>query len=465
MTTKQLEEKLTYKKKSAWKDDRKEIMDYAEGYKAFLGENKTERECVEWAIKTAEQNGFKNIEQVKTVKPGDRIYRQHHNKCVVLFVVGKDDISEGMNLCASHIDSPRLDLKQVPLYEDTNQAVLKTHYYGGIKKYQWTTLPLAMHGVIFDNEGKKHSFALGENPDEPVFFISELLIHLSGDQMAKPASKAVAAEQLNIIVGHIPLDDEEAKESVKLNTLRILNEQYGITEEDFLSAEIEFVPVEKPRDVGFDRGMVAAYGHDDRVCAYPAFTALMEMKDPKRTTVCVLADKEEIGSVGSTGLNSRFFENAVNDLTHLIDKQDGAYLARKAMENSYVLSMDVNACLDGNYPDAFEKRNAAIAGYGTVLTKYTGHGGKSGSNDANSEYMHKLVKLFNENGIIFQTGEIGKVDLGGGGTVALYLASYGANVVDMGVGVLSMHSPYELISKADLFSTYKAAKVFYSIED
>ncbi|NLW69901.1 MAG: aminopeptidase [Eubacteriaceae bacterium] len=469
MKAKELEEKLTYKRKSAWVGDKEEIMAYSEGYKVFLGDNKTERECVKSAVELARAKGFKNIKEVlkekKRLQPGDKVYKEHHGKCLTLFVIGKQCICKGMNVTASHIDSPRLDVKQVPLYEEGGVAALKTHYYGGIKKYQWTALPLAMHGILIDREGKKHTLSIGEAPEDPVFFISELLIHIAGDQMAKSASAAVSAEQLNVVVGHIPFEEEDAKERIKLNTLRILNEQFSVTEEDFLSAEIEFVPAGKPRDVGFDRGMITAYGHDDKVCAYPALTALLEKETPERTCVCVLADKEEVGSVGSTGLNGRFFENAVSEVVSCLKDNYNDVMTKSAMENSYVLSMDVNSCIDANYPEAFEKLNSAVAGYGTILTKYTGSRGKSGSSDANGEYLYKLRTLFNEAKVPYQTGEIGKTDLGGGGTVALYLAAYGANVVDLGVGVLSMHAPYELISKADLYATYKAADAFYGINE
>lgn len=456
---------LTYEKKSAWTGKKEDIFAYSEGYKNYLDNSKTERECCSLTVEMAKKAGFESleekIEKCEKVNPGDKLYYTYHEKAVVLIVVGEEDLQKGMNITAAHIDSPRLDLKAVPLYEDGGLGLLKTHYYGGVKKYQWTALPLAMHGVIYTKDGEKITLSVGEKEDDPVFFISDLLIHLAGEQLSKTAANVVSAEQLNVICGHIPLDDEE-KNKIKANVLNILFDTYGIDEKSFLSAEIEIVPAGKAKDVGFDRGLIASYGHDDRVCAYPAVTALLEAKNLKRTSVCILADKEEIGSVGTTGLTGKYFENAIAELINLTGGYSELKL-RRALANSYVLSMDVCCGYDPSFSDAFEKNNTVIIGNGAGIVKYTGSRGKSGANDAHSEYMYKITSLFDENGIAYQTGELGRTDLGGGGTVAYILAEYGAYTVDYGVGVLSMHAPYELISKADLYSCYEGAKAFYTI--
>ena len=467
MNNKDLNKMISYEKKTAWnKPD--DIRSFADGYTTYITDAKTEREYVIETINLAKENGFADLsEKINTkakITSGEKLYYNHQNKCVVLFVMGQEPMNLGMNITAAHIDSPRLDLKAVPLYEDSNLAMFKTHYYGGIKKYQWTAIPLALHGLIYTKDGKSINLSIGENEDDPVFFISDLLIHLSADQLEKKGSKVITGEQLNIIVGSIPIDDDDIQNKVKFNILKILYETYGITEEDFISAEIEIVPAGKPRDVGFDRSMIAAYGHDDRVCAYPALKAIMDIDSPQRTCACILADKEEIGSVGSTGLDGKFFENIASEVLELFSDTYSELNMKRSMSKSYVLSMDVSCAYDPNFSEAFDKSNTALLGNGVVLEKYSGARGKAGSNDAHSEYLFKLSKLFNENNIVYQTGELGKVDQGGGGTVAYMLANYGAYTVDYGVAVLTMHAPYELISKADLYATYAGAKVFYGIQ-
>ncbi len=468
MSNKDLEKELSYEKRSAWKNNA-EINLLADSYKPYLDSSKTERECVEASILLAQKSGFVDLsEKIKSGTPiasGDKLYYNHQNKCVVLFVMGTEPLQTGMNITAAHIDSPRLDLKSNPLYEDSNLALLKTHYYGGIKKYQWTAVPLSMHGIIYTKDGKSIKLSVGENEDDPVFFVSDLLVHLSADQLDKKASAAIAGEQLNVIAGSIPFDDEEVSKKVKFNILKLLNEQYGLTEEDFLSAEIEIVPSGKSRDVGFDRGLIVGYGHDDKVCAFPALKAILDTNKPKRTCACILADKEEIGSVGSTGLDGKFFENIASEVYALYTKNYNELHVKRMLAQSYVLSMDVTCAYDPNFPEAFDKSNTSIIGNGAVMKKYSGARGKSGTNDAHSEYLIKLRMLFNENDIVFQTGELGKVDQGGGGTVAYMLANYGAMTVDFAVPVLSMHAPYELISKADLYACYEGAKAFYAMKE
>ena len=467
MNNKDLNKIISYEKRTAW-DKPDDIQSFADGYTQYITDAKTEREYVIETINLAKENGFVDLsEKISTktkISQGEKLYYNHQNKCVVLFVMGQESMNLGMNITAAHIDSPRLDLKAMPLYEDSNLAMFKTHYYGGIKKYQWTAIPLALHGLIYTKDGQAINLSIGENDDDPVFFISDLLIHLSADQLEKKGSKVITGEQLNVIVGSIPIDDEDIKNKVKFNILKILYETYGITEEDFISAEIEIVPAGKPRDVGFDRSMIAAYGHDDRVCAYPALKAIMDIESPQRTCACILADKEEIGSVGSTGLDGKFFENIASEVLELFSETYSELDMKRAMSKSYILSMDVSCAYDPNFCEAFDKSNTALLGNGVVLEKYSGARGKAGSNDAHSEYLFKLTKLFNENNIVYQTGELGKVDQGGGGTVAYMLANYGAYTVDYGVAVLTMHAPYELISKADLYATYAGAKVFYEIQ-
>ncbi len=466
-------------RKYAWNkyvtaEDRTKVMEYAEGYRQFLSECKTERECTSWFVKEAEKAGFRNLDDViaagERLSAGDRVYRTNQGKMMALFVVGSEPVEQGMNILGAHIDSPRIDLKQVPLTEDvlyrSHFAMLDTHYYGGVKKYQWVTLPLAIHGVVAKKDGSVVSVCIGEDPADPVFGISDLLIHLSADQLKKTGDRVVEGEDLNILFGTIPLPEEEepdAKTRVKANVLRILEETYGIGEEDFISAELEVVPAGAARDYGIDRSLVMGYGHDDRVCAYPSFKAIVEAPAAKRTLACLLVDKEEIGSVGATGMQSRFFENTVAELISLCGS--GSDLAlRRAMANSMALSSDVSAGMDPNYPTVMEPENAAYLGKGLVFNKYTGARGKSGSNDASAEYMGRLRALFDGADVSWQTAELGKVDQGGGGTIAYILGNYGMNVIDSGVAVLNMHAPWELISKVDLYEAMRGYVAFLGLE-
>ena len=458
-------------RKNAWKKypegKREEVFAFGEKYKKFISDCKTERECVTELIAQAKEAGFENLKDVlasgRTLKTGDKIYAENMGKLLALFVIGKQPLEQGMNILGAHIDSPRLDLKQVPLYEDTELAFLDTHYYGGVKKYQWVALPLALHGVIVKKDGTKVMVNVGEKEDDPVFGISDLLIHLAGEQMDKKASKVIEGENLDVLVGSIPFESQEeekkAKETVKRNVLNLLKEQYNVEEDDFLSAEIEVVPAGKARDYGFDRSMVMGYGHDDRVCAYPSFAAIAEAGTCEKTSVCLLVDKEEIGSVGATGMQSQFFAYTVAELFENM----GGYSQIKfnrAMSNSKVLSSDVSAAYDPLYASAMEKKNCAYFGNGLVFNKYTGSRGKGGSNDANPEYMAELRKIMDENGVSFQTSELGKVDQGGGGTIAYILANYNMSVIDSGVAVLNMHAPWEIISKVDLYEAKRGYAAF-----
>lgn len=446
---------------------KQEVYDFAENYRVFLSENKTERECVRTFVAQAKEAGFISLEEAvakgSTLKPGDKVYADHMGKSLALFVIGSALISEGMNILGAHIDSPRLDLKQNPMYEDNDMVLLDTHYYGGVKKYQWVTLPLAMHGVVAKKDGTVVEINIGEQASDPVVGVSDLLIHLAGEQLEKKGNKVVEGENLDVLIGNLPADqtDEEksAKERVKTQILELLKQQYEIEEEDFLSAEIEVVPAGAARDYGLDRSMIMGYGHDDRVCAYPSFEAILQMETPERTSVCLLVDKEEIGSVGATGMHSRFFENMVAEL---LDRC-GAYsdlALRRALQHSKMLSSDVSAAYDPNYPSVSEKKNAAYFGRGIVFNKYTGSRGKSGSNDANAEYIARLRRIFDDHGVAFQTSELGKVDQGGGGTIAYIMANYGMEVIDSGVAVLNMHAPWEIISKVDLYEAYKGYVAF-----
>ena len=447
--------------------DMQDLETVAKKYRHFLNVGKTERECITQIVKEAEEAGYVSLEEKvkngEALKAGDKVYQVGMQKIIALYHIGEEDLAQGMNILCAHIDSPRLDIKQNPLYEDTDLAYLDTHYYGGVKKYQWVALPMAMHGVIVKKDGTVVNVIVGEDEDDPVLYITDLLIHLAGQQMAKKASEAVEGEKLDILIGSQPLKDlpdDKKKEAVKQNVLKSLNEKYGIEEEDFLSAELEIVPAGKARECGLDRSMIAAYGQDDRVCAYTSLAAMLEMNEtPKRTGCCLLVDKEEIGSVGATGMQSRFFENSVAEL---LDGM-GCYselAVRRALRNSSMLSSDVSAGYDPAYSEAFEKKNAAYLGRGIVLNKFTGARGKSGSNDANAEYVARVRKIFDDHDVAFQTAELGKVDFGGGGTIAYIAALYGMEVIDSGVAVLSMHSPWEVTSKADVYEAYKAYKAF-----
>ena len=449
--------------------ERDKVFKFAEEYRKFLSTCKTERSCNKFFVEKAKKAGFVSIEDAiksgKQLKAGDKVYADNMGKALAVFVIGKEPLSEGMNILGAHIDSPRMDLKQNPLYEDTDFALLDTHYYGGIKKYQWVTLPLALYGVIAKKDGSVVDICIGDKPGDPVFGVSDLLIHLSADRMTKPASKVVEGENLNVLIGSLPMEEankakrDKMKERVKKNILAILLDELGIEEEDFLSAEIEVVPAGEARDYGFDRSMIMGYGHDDRVCAYPSFEAILEVKNPKRTSVCLLVDKEEIGSVGATGMQSKFFEYMVAELIGLCGEYSELNLMR-CLRNSKVLSSDVSAAYDPNYPEVSEKKNSAYFGRGLVFNKYTGRAGKSGSNDANAEYIGHLRKIFDKNKVSFQTSELGKVDVGGGGTIAYILANYGMEVIDSGVAVLNMHAPWEIISKVDLYEAKKGYVAF-----
>lgn len=431
----------------------------AKDYRAFLDAGKTERECVIETIRRAQAKGFTDLNKTESLKPGDKVYVNCMGKAIQLYIVGRQPLEKGINIVGAHIDSPRLDLKQNPLYEDTDYAYLDTHYYGGIKKYQWVTLPLALHGVVAKKDGTVIELAVGEKEDDPVFGISDILPHLGATQMDKKASAFIEGESLNVIVGGRPLADEE-KEPVKAAVIRYLEESYGMEEEDFLSAEIEVVPAGKCRELGFDRSMLLGYGHDDRVCGYASLAAILSMDEiPETTVCCVLADKEEIGSVGATGMQARYFENAVAELM-LRCGQYSEIALRRALSACRMLSCDVSAGFDPNFAECFEKKNSAFLGRGVCFNKYTGARGKSGSNDANAEYIGRLRKLFDDNGVYYQTAELGKVDQGGGGTIAYICALYGMEVIDSGVPVLSMHAPWEIISKADLYESVKAYTVF-----
>lgn len=442
---------------NAWKkyDEKgiKEIFDFNEGYKKFISECKTERECVKESIKIAKQHGFKDLNDVikagEKLKPGDKVYADNMGKALALFVIGEEDMEKGLKILGAHVDSPRLDLKQNPLYEDTDLAFLDTHYYGGIKKYQWVTLPLALHGVVVKKDGSKIDVVIGEDENDPVVGVSDLLIHLAANQMDKKAAKVVEGEDLNVLVGSMPLNKEE-KNAVKANVLKILKEKYDFEEDDFLSAEIEVVPAGPARDYGLDRSMVMGYGQDDRVCAYTSLMATVEIEKVDKTCVCLLVDKEEVGSIGATGMHSRFFENVVAEvLDRTTDYSD--IKLRRCLTNSKMLSSDVSAAYDPNYPSVMEKRNSAYFGNGIVFNKYTGARGKSGCNDANAEYMAELRAMMEKYDVSFQTAELGKVDQGGGGTIAYILAQYNMDVIDCGVALQNMHAPWEVASKVDVF--------------
>lgn len=453
-------------RKSAWKKYSKQDLEACfslnEKYRNFISDCKTERECVSESIREAEKLGFKDlkelIEKKSTLEIGDKVYITTMGRAIALFVIGEEPISKGMNILCAHIDSPRIDVKQVPLYEDTELAMLDTHYYGGIKKYQWVTLPLAIHGIVARADGSIVNICIGEDDSDPVLGISDLLIHLSADQLQKTAAKVVEGEALNVMLGSMPLEGAE-KEAVKENILKILKDKYGIEEEDFLSADLEIVPAGRARDYGLDRSMIMGYGQDDRVCAYTSLRAILDIAPPRKTACCLLVDKEEIGSVGATGMHSKFFENAVAELMNLRGEYNELEL-RRALANSKMLSSDVSAAFDPNYPEVNEKKNTAYFGKGIVFNKYTGSRGKSGSNEASAEYMAFIRKIMKDNGVTFQTAELGKVDQGGGGTIAYIAANYNMDVIDSGVAVMNMHSPWEISCKADVYEAYLCYKAF-----
>lgn len=453
-------------RRNAWKDytkkELKEMEKLCEDYRHFLDDGKTERECVSQSVRIAEQAGYRNltdvIEEGGKLTAGDKVYSVNMNKSIALFQIGRQPLEKGMAILGAHIDSPRMDIKQNPLYEDTELAFLDTHYYGGIKKYQWVTLPLAIHGVIVKKDGEVVPVCVGEDEKDPVFCVTDLLIHLSQERMSKKATEVIEGEALDILVGSQPLKGEE-KDAVAKNILSILKEKYDMEEEDFLSAELEVVPAGKARESGFDTSMIMAYGQDDRVCAFTSLLAMVEVENTEYTTCCLLVDKEEIGSVGATGMRSRNFENTVAEVLSLTGQYSDLVL-RRCLANSRMLSSDVSAAFDPTYASAYEKKNAAYFGRGMVFNKFTGSRGKSGSNDANAEFMAQIRGILKDAKVAYQTAELGKVDIGGGGTIAYIMALYGMNVIDCGVAVLNMHAPWEITSKADIYETKKGYVVF-----
>lgn len=476
---------IRMEKKNTWETysnkQLKELEAFADEYRSFLDEGKTERECVDLIVNMAEKAGYQELQELmkegKTLKEGDKVYAVCMNKSVVMFRIGRRPITEGMNILGAHIDSPRLDVKQNPLYEDSGFAYLDTHYYGGVKKYQWVAIPLALHGVIVKRDGTTVEINIGESEDDPVFFVSDLLIHLASEQLEKKASKVIEGEALDIIIGNRPItigkeksksgknsDDlegekKQAQDAVKKGILDILKKNYGVEEEDFLSAELEVVPAGKAREAGLDRSMILGYGQDDRVCAFSSLKAMLEVEDTERTACCLLVDKEEIGSVGATGMKSRFFENALAEVMNLMGEYSELNV-RRALAASCMLSSDVSSAYDPSYASSFDKKNVAYLGGGMVFNKFTGARGKSGSNDANAEYLAHIRQVFEKDKINFQTAELGKVDLGGGGTIAYILALYGMNVIDSGVAVLNMHAPWEATSKADVYEAKRGYVAF-----
>lgn len=459
-------------RKNAWKSytdsQKQELNTINEKYKACLNAGKTERECVKLAVKMLEEKGYQSLETYKTannkLKTGDKIYAVCMGKSIAAFQIGKEPLENGMNILGAHIDSPRIDVKQNPLYENEELAYLDTHYYGGIKKYQWVTLPLALHGVVAKKDGTVVEISLGEKEDDPVFVVTDLLIHLAGKQMEKKASAVVEGEKLDLLFGSCPVEetpdlDTEEKETVKENVLQLLKEYYDVEEEDFVSAELEIVPAGKARDCGIDKSMILSYGQDDRVCAFTSLFAMLDVEETERTACCILVDKEEIGSVGATGMHSRFFENVIAELVTL-ESSESDLKVRRALQNSCMLSSDVSAAYDPMYAEAFEKRSAAFFAKGLVFNKFTGARGKSGSNDANAEYLAKIRQVMDAGEVAYQFAELGKVDEGGGGTIAYIMANYGMQVIDSGVAVLSMHAPWEVTSKADVYEAYRGYKSF-----
>ncbi len=434
--------------------------DFCEGYKQFLNTSCTEREATDYIITEAKSRGFKEFSKENSYQAGDKIYLNNRDKSVILAVIGKDDIKNGVNVIASHLDSPRLDLKQNPLYEASELAFFKTHYYGGIKKYQWGTVPLSLHGVIIKDDGEKVSVRIGDQQGDPVFCVNDLLVHLATEQMKRPSKDLLTGEELNILVGSLPFKDDKESERVKLAILKLLYEKYQITERDFISAELEMVPAFPASDVGFDRSMVGGYGQDDRVCAYTSAQAIFACENPGKTAVCVFGDKEETGSDGNTGLHSLFFSYFIEDLAAIFGTN-----ARTILSNSACLSADVGAAFDPTFPDVLEQKNSAFFNYGALITKYTGSRGKGGTSDASAEFVDKITRLFDRENIKWQTGELGKVDAGGGGTVAMFLANLNMNVLDVGVPVLSMHSPFEITSKFDVYEAFRGYSCFLNAKD
>lgn len=444
---------------------KKQVFEFCEDYRQFLSVGKTERECVNLFVKMAEDNEYTDLREIiknnKELRPGDKVYAVNMDKAVALFHIGKRPLEEGMRITGAHVDSPRLDIKQNPLFEESNMALFDTHYYGGIKKYQWVTLPLALHGVVILKDGTRKEICIGEEDTDPVLGVSDLLVHLAAEQLEKKGKKVVEGEDLNILVGNMPADgdDKARKELVKENILNILKNKYGIEEEDFMSSELEAVPAGPARNYGIDNSMVMGYGHDDRVCAYTSFRAQMDVTDPDKTSVCLLVDKEEIGSVGATGMKSMFFENMVAEVMDRLGDYSELKL-RRALSNSQMLSADVGAAFDPNYASVYEKNNSAYLGKGIVLKKFTGARGKSGSSDANAEFVAAIRNIFETDNIAYQMEEMGKVDAGGGGTIAYILATYGMEVLDCGIAVMNMHAPWEIVSKIDIYEVMRGYRAF-----
>lgn len=455
-----LQEKLCSQRKNGvlrmTEEQIKDCDAFCEKYKDFMNCSKIEREVADFTVSAAKKAGYKEFERNMRLEPGDKVYYNNRGKAVILAVIGREPVEKGVHIAAAHIDSPRLDMKQHPLFENEETAYFKTHYYGGIKKYQWGTIPLALHGVIIRADGSSVKVNIGEDESDPVFCVTDLLPHLAQDQMKRSAGEILKGEELNILIGSRPFRDDDVSEKVKLNIMAILNEKYGITEDDFVSAELEAVPAFKAKDIGFDRSMIGAYGHDDNVCAYTAFAALMDGNTvPEKTAVVVLTDKEETGSDGNTGLKSAYLKYFIHDLAECFGEEGRAVLSK-----SECLSADVNAAFDPTFPDVLEKRNSSFINYGVCVTKFTGARGKSGTSDASAEFVGRVRKLLDDNNVIWQTGELGKVDLGGGGTVAAYIANLNVDTIDVGVPVLCMHAPFEIVSKVDVYMTYKAFYCF-----
>lgn len=465
MKAEELKEKLFRKSNTGWEKieegKKEEIFKYTEKYMEYLNKSKTEREIVKTSKEMVEAKGFKSIEKYEKLKAGDKVYYINRDKSMYIAVIGKKSIEEGINIIGAHADSPRLDLKPNPLYEEAGMAYLKTHYYGGIKKYQWTTIPLAMHGVIVKPNGEKIEISIGEEETDPIFTITDLLPHLAMEQMERKLKEGVKGEELNLLVGSIPYQGEKVQEAVKLNILNILNEKYGITEIDFVSSEIELVPAFRARSMGFDKSMIAAYGQDDKVCVYTSLTALLETEKPEKTAVCIISDKEEIGSMGNTGMESHVFDTFISEILNKLEI-NRPNLLDKVFCNSRMLSADVDAAYDPIYASVFEKNNAGFLGRGIGLNKYTGARGKSGASDANAEFVAVIRNILEKNKIKYEVAELGRVDIGGGGTIAYILANKGVDVIDCGVPVLSMHAPYEVTSKFDVYEAYRAYKAFWN---
>lgn len=466
MTGKELFEELTLKRKNVYEEisdkEKKKMLDICEEYRRFISYHKTERECVKGIICAAQEFGYVPLESKDTLKAGDKVYAVNRGKNVFMAVIGNEDITNGVNIAGAHIDSPRLDLKQNPLYESTDMALLKTHYYGGLKKYQWTAIPLAIHGVVITSDGEKHEISIGEGKNDPVFCVTDLLPHLAREQMSKKMSDGIEGEKLNVLIAGMPYNDDEVKEKVKLTALKYLNDKYGMCEKDFQSAEIEIVPAGEARNVGLDESFIGGYGQDDRVCAFTTLKGILDIENPRRTAVAFFADKEEIGSMGNTGAQSSFMSMVIAEIAEKMTGKCSVTDYNKVITNSACMSSDVTAAVDPNYEGVTEKNNASFAGYGVALMKYTGSGGKYNSSDANAEFVYGIGKIMDDNGVIWQTGELGKVDQGGGGTIAQYVANLNMDVIDCGVPVLSMHSPFEVTAKSDIYMAYKAYKAFYN---